>query len=72
MTADPRVPHLVSLSKRHDIVINLIRNKVSFVPSKVLYEGILNFIIRVRHFFMQNDFIKERKHPHNHSSGQTV
>jgi|SaaInlV_125m_DNA_1040241.scaffolds.fasta_scaffold00935_9 hypothetical protein len=35
MTADPRVPHLVSLSKRHDIVINLIRNKVSFVPSKV-------------------------------------
>jgi len=21
---------------------------------------------------MQNDFIKERKHPHNHSSGQTV
>ncbi len=34
MIADPRVPHLVSLSKRHDIVINLIR-KVSFVPSKV-------------------------------------
>ena len=71
MTADPRVPHLVSLSKRHDIVINLIRNKVSFVRFR-RYEGILNFIIRVRHFLMQNDFIKERKHPHNHSSGQTV
>ena len=58
MIADPRVPHLVSLSKRHDIVINLIR-KVSFVRFR-RYEGILNFI-RVRHFLMQNDFIKERK-----------
>ena len=38
MTADPRVPHLVSLSKRHDIVINLIR---TFVRTFVLINHLL-------------------------------